>query len=172
MHPQSTTRQGPKPRSLEARLHDGVDRSGGPDACWPWTLCTNEYGYGLLRVGSLVDGSRRMARVHVLAYRLAFGDPPPDKPCILHTCDNPPCCNPSHLFTGTVADNNADMVAKGRARHPNGESNSQAKLTEDAVREIRALGNGARGVELAKRFGVSRSLICHIQKRRKWAHLT
>lgn len=171
MQPQSTTRRGPTPRSIEARLLNGIDRSGGPDACWPWMLATNEYGYGLLRLGSIIDGSRRMARAHILAYRLAFGAPPLDKPCILHTCDNPRCCNPRHLWAGTVADNNADMVMKGRARHPNGESNTQAKLTEDAVREIRALGNGVSGVELAERFGVSRSLICHIRKRRKWVHL-
>jgi hypothetical protein len=51
---------------------------------------------------------------HVLAYRLAFGHPPPDKPCILHVCDNPSCCNPAHLWAGTAADNNVDMARKGR----------------------------------------------------------
>lgn len=56
---------------------------------------------------------------HVLAWVDAHGMlPPPEKPCILHTCDNPPCENPDHLWAGTRADNNADMHAK--RRHDNG----------------------------------------------------
>lgn len=96
------------------RLLEGVDRSGGPDACWPWVRVSDKHGYGRLWIGSRTDGSLQRIGAHVLAYRLTHGDPPPDKPCILHTCDNPPCCNPKHLWAGTQADNNADSAKKGR----------------------------------------------------------
>lgn len=102
------------PSPPEERLRDGIDRSGGPDACWPWIKARDGHGYGTLRIGSRLDGTSRMVGAHVLAYRLADGDPPADKPCILHTCDNPPCCNPKHLWAGTRADNNADSARKGR----------------------------------------------------------
>jgi len=134
MHPQSTTSRDKKPRTLEERFHSGVDRSSGPDVCWPWMRAVNRQGYGEISVGSRTDGSRTLLRAHVLAYRLAFGDPPPDKPCILHSCDNPPCCNPRHLWAGTKADNIRDSVRKGRHRnskrthcpagHPYDESNT------------------------------------------------
>lgn len=96
------------------KLLSGVDRSGGPNACWPWVRFTDKHGYGRVWVGSRTDGSLQKIGTHVLAYRLTFGDPPADKPYILHTCDNPSCCNPNHLWTGTQADNLADMAAKRR----------------------------------------------------------
>ena len=108
MHPYSTTRLGPKPIPLRERLYRSIDRSGGPDTCWPWMLSRDRGGYGRIAIG------RRMTRAHVVMYRLTFGDPPPDKPRVLHTCDNPPCCNPRHLWAGTITDNNRDTVLKGR----------------------------------------------------------
>lgn len=153
------------------RLFASTDRSGGSDACWPWTGAINSSGYGVLEIGSRTDGSRRLARAHVLTYRLAYGAPPPDKPCILHTCDNPPCCNPRHLWTGTVADNQADMASKGRARGPRGEKQGNAKLCEADIRAIRAAARTTSGADLARQYGVSRSTICLILKRRNWAHL-
>ena len=81
-----------------------VDRTGGPDACWPWTGFKDDDGYG--RYGR--------QRAHRVAYKLAIG-PIPAGFLVRHvTCDNPPCCNPVHLAIGTAADNSADMVAKGR----------------------------------------------------------
>jgi hypothetical protein len=136
-------------------------------------LATDDYGYGTMRVGSLLDSSRRQERTHVVAYRLAFGDPPPDKPCILHRCDNPPCCNPAHLWAGTKADNVADMIAKGRALRgtSHGELNGQAKLTQEAVREIRRLAPQVSQAELGRRFGVSHNAVGFILRRESWRHI-
>lgn len=80
-----------------------------PDACWEWSGTRNEHGYGVIRVG------RRNWRTHRVMWAIVNGEdvlPPEMK--LLHRCDNPPCCNPAHLRTGTQADNVADMHSKGR----------------------------------------------------------
>ncbi len=88
--------------------------------------------------------------------------------CVLHRCDRPACCNPDHLFLGTKADNNADMIAKGRDRQRPllGESNPQAKLTREQVIEILASGESAAA--LARRFGVSASTAKDVRAGKTW----
>lgn len=84
-----------------------VDRSGGPTACWPWTGGRNRDGYGSFSIASRYVGAHRYA-VTLAGAVLGAGDE------VCHRCDNPPCCNPSHLFVGTHADNCRDTAAKGR----------------------------------------------------------
>lgn len=102
-------------RSLAERFWARVDRRGA-DECWPWTGARVDgrkpYAkrYGVLRRGA-TDGCRRVT-AHRLAYELLVG-PIPAGLHVLHTCDNPPCCNPAHLWIGTHADNMADRKAKG-----------------------------------------------------------
>ena len=108
------------------------------------------------------------------AHRLAFAlanSSVPEGMHVLHRCDNRRCCNATHLFLGTNADNMADRDAKGRSAK--GETSGQAKLTETEVREILAkAGQGIRGAELARTFGVTRTAVCRILRGRTWANTT
>lgn len=98
-----------------------------PDECWPFLGARNAKGYGQMRV------KMRQHPAHRLAYATATGTEPGDL-CVLHRCDNPPCCNPAHLFLGTHGDNNRDTAAKGRTAR--GELHHKAKLTAEQVRTI------------------------------------
>jgi len=108
-----------------------------------------------------------------VAYVLAVGLIP-DGLFVCHHCDNPPCCNPRHLFVGTIQDNLADMRAKGRGyngSHPGkrGTENTMTKLTPEEVRAIRIDGRKQR--EIAEAFDISQSSVSYIKNRINWAHL-
>jgi hypothetical protein len=95
-----------KSKSVKERLWSNVD-IGPPDACWEYQGSRQRFGYGRLQV----SGVRHLT--HRLAYELVNG-PIPKGQEVLHRCDNPPCCNPSHLFLGSKADNCKDRAAKHR----------------------------------------------------------
>jgi hypothetical protein len=176
------------------RFWSKVDRSGGPDACWSWRASLQGGGYGQFRFRGRND------LAHRVAYILTKGELPADKPHVLHTCDNRPCCNPAHLFAGTALDNMRDKVAKGRqamgdfqgarlnpasvARgdahgsrlHPEtvrrGEAAARAKLTAGQVVAIRE--RHAAGVKtgvLAREYGIAPANIRKAVRRETWAHV-
>lgn len=133
------------------------------DECWPWAGARRPRGYGNVNHG----GSTKLA--HRLAWELTHG-PIPDGMVVCHRCDNPPCCNPAHLFLGTTQDNVDDARVKGRL--PRGERVWAAKLTVDAVREIRRLATaGVTRKALAVRFGVTRNHIDRLVTRKQWRHV-
>lgn len=148
---------------LEVRLWRRVTR-GETDTCWEWTGYRNPKGYGHIQTAS----PRRVMRLaHRVAWELTHG-PIPDGLSVLHRCDNPPCCNPRHLFLGTVQDNNADMRAKGRQARGGGVP--QAKLTPEKAREIEAryLRGGVLQKELAAEYGVHQMTVSRIVRGKQW----
>ena len=162
----SLNQPGPKPRPIGERYWSKVQKG---ESCWPWRACRTKRGYGQILVGSRTDGTRHLAYAHRVAYELTVG-PIPNGLCVLHTCDNPSCVNPSHLWLGTVADNNRDCNAKGRrGEEPRGEKSGMAKLTEKNVLAIR-LDLRTQSV-IAANYGVSRATVGYIKRRETWRHL-
>lgn len=144
----------------------------GPDECWEFTGGKNSplpgRNYGQARFNG------RKWRAHRLAWVLANG-PVPSGMLICHRCDNPPCCNPSHLFLGSTRDNQLDCVRKGRANPQRGEDHHEAKLTCEAVAEIRRRykpGDPVNGGNaLGREFGVCHGMIGYIVHHQRWRHL-
>lgn len=136
--------------------------------CHEWAGSRNPKGYG-----DAWDGVT-MVKAHRLSYQTFVGEIP-EGLFVLHRCDNPSCINPDHLFLGTHAENMADMRAKGRSvsdKRPRGENNVLAKLTEEAVRQIKqCLAEGQRNVDLAREFGVKPDTISNIKRGLSWAHV-
>lgn len=149
-------------QDTERRYQSKVDRSGGLDACHPWTAFVNQAGYGNFRA----DGKMHLA--HRWAYA-TFVAPIDDEEVVRHSCDNPPCQNLRHLLSGSAKDNVQDMYERGRAPDRRGTGNSRAKLTDQEVLEIRA--SSEKSTVLADRYGVSTQLISTIKLRQTWAHL-
>lgn len=106
--------------NIERRI--AAKRTRNASGCLVFTGARNQDGYGLLNI----DNQHRT--VHRLTYQLAHG-PIPDGLVVMHTCDNPPCCNIDHLRLGTVADNNRDRQAKGRTVIPPKGGGHQAAKT-------------------------------------------
>ena len=158
----------PRKPTLEmdaARFWSKVDRSGGPESCWPYLRFCDKDGYG----DFWFRGQNHKA--HRVAYLLTYGEWPEPNGC--HSCDNPKCCNPAHIFPGTVAVNMADRDAKGRHWVQHGERHPRARLTEDDVREIRrshAAGEASYTM-LALRFGVHVQTIAGVVQRKNWKHV-
>lgn len=113
-----------------------------PSGCWEWQGYRRPGGHGQ------IGNEGRLLGTHRVAWELTKG-PIPSGMFVCHHCDNPPCCNPEHLFLGTAADNARDMARKGRGRGAEGLSNANARLSDKDVRAIRecmAAGESARAV--------------------------
>lgn len=146
-------------------------KAGAAHECWEWTGRKDPNGYGRLDARLNANVRTMPLLAHRLAYTFHCG-PITDEQVVCHSCDNPPCCNPAHLFIGTPADNNADMDAKGRRAFPpvrRGEASNKSRLTASQVLEIRKAEGTLRA--LGEKYGVSGTAIAYIKKGRNWAHV-
>lgn len=174
---------------------------GSPNACWPFVGAHTSDGYGQMQW----DGKVRLA--HRIAYQLATGTSlayedklHPGSICVLHVCDNPSCCNPSHLKLGTQRDNIRDASAKRRLlsgdanpsrrlperlargdangsrkhpeKRPRGSAQKAAKLRDADIPVIRKrLHDGEAQTAIARDYGVSQNMIWRICHGKAWIHL-
>lgn len=147
--------------------------------CWEWPRISKVTGYGI------INWRKKPRRAHRLAWILFCGPIPDNKPYVLHTCDNRPCINYlDHLYCGTQADNGRDMVLRGRSAsgdrsparlHPQslrrGERHPGARLTDEKVRELRALAVTLPIIELARRFHIDRKTVRSAIRGTTWSHV-
>jgi len=157
-----------------ARFEAKIDRSGGLDACHIWIAARSRGEYGV--IGIHKDGKTRLIAAHRLAFNLANAVPLADDEYACHDCDNPPCCNPKHLFRGNAKTNVEDMMAKGWHRPGSssvrGEAHPGTSLTESDVLEIRRrIAGGETQPHVARAFGVRQTTISRIALRKVWSHI-
>ena len=137
------------------------------NSCWEWTAVKTSKGYGHLPYARNW-GFTTLA--HRLSYLIHRGDIP-EGLLICHTCDNPHCVNPEHLFLGTQVDNMQDCLSKGRVRYitHRGESNGRCKISREQALEIKHSLLPRK--ELMKKFGISRSMVGKIKSGSSWKEL-
>lgn len=158
---------GRKRRPFEDRFWEKVKR-GAVNECWEWQAAKTSNGYG-----RLTSGRRNNLKAHRVAYALANGGFVDDKTNILHRCDNPPCCNPAHLFSGTKRDNTQDMIAKGRNYPPPhyfGANHHATKFNEVTARKI--ISDPRTLKVIAADHDVSWMTIFRLKHGKTWKQLT
>lgn len=131
--------------------------------CWLWSGYVTKWGYGAFRH----NGKTLLS--HRVSYSMHVGEIPAGM-LACHKCDVPSCVNPDHLFLGSQTDNMQDMLQKGRFVPSRGQKNGCAKLTENDVLAIRS-ASGISQKCLARKFGVSPTLISVIRSNKAWKHL-
>lgn len=145
------------------RFWSKVAVTANPDKCWEWQASTGHFGYGWIAWG------KRPEHAHRVSWLLTYGEIP-DRLFVLHSCDNPSCVNPKHLFLGTHLDNARDKEAKGRHIPAKGERHGCSKLTRIQVEEIRMRYIPGKVTQkmLAKEYGVTQAMIGNIVRGDNW----
>lgn len=151
-----------KQLSYEERFWAWVRKGEG---CWNWQASKDQDGYGVFRAEC--DGII-YKRAHRYSFALHKGKIPFGIH-VCHTCDNPACVRPDHLFLGTNAENMADKIAKGRFRVPFGAQHSRARLTEEQAKAI--LADPRPYAQIATEYGVHVQTISSLKNRDSWGHL-
>ncbi len=127
--------------------------------CWVFTGSLNNKGYGNFALNGKLD------KAHRVAYEYYIG-PIPENTMVLHRCDNPPCCNPNHLFLGTAKDNYDDMIGKERQNLLHGANNGNATLAFEEADYIRSSKEPTSA--LALKYRVSTTTIKRIRSGRTY----
>jgi hypothetical protein len=112
------------------RYWSRIDKRG-PDDCWEFYGCILSNGYGLLPIGKSGRPQRLEPRAHRLAWVIKYNMLIPKGLCVCHRCDNKICCNPSHLFLGTIKTNLVDMHMKKKLNRLNPKKHTEKKQKEE-----------------------------------------
>jgi hypothetical protein len=148
-------------RSLVDRFWSKVQKT---DTCWLWTGGKDSCGYGAIK-----DSDKKQMSAHRLSWEIHNGCTPAG--LVLHTCDNPACVNPLHLYVGTHEQNMRDKVLRDRtARNRGMRAGRACHLTETLVRAIRTryVRGGISQAALGREFGVAQSTVMRIVHRSAW----
>lgn len=144
-----------------------VDDIGDESSCWNWMGSKDGGGYGIF-----ICKEYGREKAHRLMYMETYGEIP-EGMYICHTCDNPSCVNPSHLFLGTNQDNIDDKVLKDRQSRLFGKNNGRSKLSEMDVINMRKdykSGNYSYR-DLVKKYNIGQTQVARIIKKESWSWL-
>lgn len=150
---------------IESRFWTKVQKRG-PEDCWEWRASRNSHGYGILMV------NQKSALAHRVSYALKHGPLALTEGLfVCHKCDNRKCVNPGHLELGTQFENIRQCIE--RRRNPHGEKNKSAKLTEDAVRDIRSQPLTLEHIcAMMLKYRVGENCVRVVHARKMWKHVT
>jgi hypothetical protein len=155
-----SVKKGQRLKTTEQQILHNVKKTDS--GCWVRTSSLMPKGYSTIKL----NGKTRYA--HRISYEHFVG-PIPDGMCICHSCDNPSCVNPQHLFLGTQKDNLADMTNKGRRNGPRGRNHPRATITGQIaakIKEYRQLGYTYR--EIAAICGTTLKVVQDVSTGRTW----
>lgn len=151
-----------KTRKITKTFHERLwskIQIGNPENCWEWSGARQERGHGVIKI----TGEKKNMLVHRAVFEEIHG-PIPDGVLICHTCDNPPCCNPNHLFSGTQVDNMSDCSEKERI--------FKMKLTYDEVKKMKQMRMaGMNWSAIGRAFNVHRSTAKCAVTGKTWKHI-
>lgn len=146
--------------------------------CWIWIGKSINRGYGAMYVSERNIGSHRVS------YLINYGVDPL-KLCVCHRCDNRMCVNPEHLFLGTTQENTADRHRKGRSAsgagngrvlhpdsYPVGTEHKMSKVNDDIIRTIRDHQGKLTSRQTAAIFGLEKTQVLRIWRRKCWKHVS
>ena len=142
-------------------IHSGKKESSD---CWNWTAAKLPAGYGLMSINRGSRILKKQIKAHRISWMIHFGMIP-ENLCVCHKCDNPSCVNPSHLFLGTIQENNADKYRKGRQKNPFGEQHGCCKFSDEKIEMIKqdAFLGYLTQYQIAEKHGCSQQHVSQIK---------
>jgi hypothetical protein len=149
-------------KTIEERFWAKVNKNTST-GCWEWTAALTNKGYGIFK--SAIAGNKAHRQSALLAGMNINGK------FVCHSCDNPKCVNPSHLFVGTNQDNIDDKVSKNRQHRPEFQ-HKKRKLTKDDVINIRTIHKNISQESLAAEYNVTKTVIWQILNNKTYRDIT